>query len=105
MTAIKNHGEIDTAAKVIADWRSIAIVHAIYEYGPIRYSRLASMLGFSPTVLSQKLATLNALGIISRTQHPGAKQVTYAVEPVARRMVRAFHLLEDVNKAINKEGI
>lgn len=100
MSKIKNHREIDTVAKIIVDWRSMAITHAIFEYGSIRYKELDEMLEFSPTILSQKLSQLTDLGIIRRYQENGAKGVTYSAEPIAKNMVKAYHLLEFVDNSL-----
>jgi DNA-binding HxlR family transcriptional regulator len=97
MSDIKKHGEINAAAKMIADWRSMMIVHAIYEHGPVRYKDLDSMLALSPTILSGKLSQLTEAGIISRVRADGAKEVIYKTLPVAAHMVEAYHLLETVN--------
>ncbi|NCU37570.1 MarR family transcriptional regulator [Candidatus Saccharibacteria bacterium] len=102
MTKIKKHQDIDVAVKTIADWRCMMVVHALYEHGPIRYKELSTMLEFSPTVLSQKLALLTELGVITRHQTPGIKEVTYHLQPVATHMVQAFHLLESVNEELQK---
>jgi len=103
MSKIKKHYQIDVAAKAIADWRSMTIVHALYEHGPLRYKDLSESLAFSPTGLSQKLATLTSLGVIERRQDLGAKEVSYHVLPVAKKMVEAFHLLEVVEKNLQKK--
>ena len=97
MTQVKQHGEINAAAKLIADWRSMMIVHAIYEHGPLRYKTLSGMLQLSPTILSGKLQQLSDTGIVFRTQEPGAKEVVYQTAPIAKGMVKAYHLLEVVN--------
>lgn len=103
MTAIKNHREIDAAAKVIADWRSMMIVHAIFENGPIRYTDLAESLTLSPTVLSSKLTQLTTIGIISRHKQAGVKEVAYAARPLAGNMVKAYHLLEEINDLLTDD--
>jgi len=100
MSLIKSHHEIDAAVKIIADWRSMMVVHAIYENGPVRYTHLESMLDFSPTVLSKKLSQLTRLGIISRHKYPRQKEVRYEALPIAQSMVKAYHLLDDVNLQI-----
>ena len=100
MSDIKKHGEINAAAKMIADWRSMMIVHAIYEHGPIRYKSLSDMLALSPTILSGKLTQLAKAGIIYRQKTDGEKEVTYKTLPVAANMVKAYHLLESVNSEI-----
>lgn len=100
MTSVLKHGEIDAAAKMIADWRSMMIVHAIYEHGPSRYKDIESMLELSPTVLSGKLMQLVDAGIIHRHQIAGAKEVTYEALPVAKHMVEAYHILEKVSGEI-----
>lgn len=104
MTQIKPHGEIDAAAKLIADWRSMMIVHVVYEHGPMRYSDIADMLELSPTVLSGKLAQLTELGIITRKQADGAKEVTYRASAISKDMVAAYHHLETVNELL-KTGV
>lgn len=100
MSTIRKHHEIDAATRLIADWRSMAITHAIYEHGSLRYSEIASLLDFSPTILSQKLAQLTEHGIIARRQALGAKEVIYSAEPIAKTMVAAYHLLESVNDSL-----
>ena len=100
MSGIKKHREIDAAAKMIADWRSMMIVHAIYEHGPIRYKDLSDMLALSPTVLSGKLSQLTEANIIHRQKTDGEKEVIYRTLPVAANMVKAYHLLESVNSEI-----
>lgn len=102
MTKIKKRGEINAAAKMIADWRSMMIVHAIYEHGPIRYKHLSTMLGLSPTILSGKLSQLTETGIIRRQKIDGQKEVLYEALPVAADMVKAYHLLESVNGKIKE---
>lgn len=100
MTQIKKHREINAAAKLITDWRSMMVVHAIYEHGTIRYKDLSDMLELSPTVLSNKLSRLTEAAIISRHQADGAKEVMYQTLPIAKNMVRAYHLLESINDQI-----
>lgn len=78
----------------------MAIVHAIYEHGPVRYKELDNLLAFSPTVLSGKLAQLVEIGVIIRLQIAGAKEVSYTAVPAAKEMVTAYHLLEGVNDAL-----
>ena len=102
MTKIKKHGEINAAAKMIADWRSMMIVHAIYEHGPIRYKDLDALLGLSPTILSGKLSQLTEASIIRRQKIDGQKEVSYEALPVAANMVKAYHLLESVNEKIKE---
>lgn len=102
MTKIKKHGEINAAAKMIADWRSMMIVHAIYEHGPIRYKDLDALLGLSPTILSGKLSQLTEASIIRRQKIDGQKEVSYEALPVAADMVKAYHLLESVNGKIKE---
>lgn len=91
------HHEIDGVVRLIADWRSMAIVHAVYEHGLLRYTDLAEMLRFSPTILSKKLSQLSKACIIVRRKEPGVKEVTYSAEPIAGKMVQAYHLLEEVD--------
>lgn len=100
MSEIKNHREIKAAAKMIADWRSMMIVHIIYEHGPIRYRDIDRQFELSPTVLSGRLAQLVKAGMIKRLQADGAKEVYYKTMPLAKNMVRAYHLLETVNDEI-----
>lgn len=102
MTKIKKHGEINAAAKMIADWRSMMIVHAIYEHGPIRYKDLDDMLRLSPTILSGKLSQLTEIGIIRRKKADGLKEVSYEALPITLDMVTAYHLLESVNGKIKE---
>ena len=97
MSGVKKHHEINTAARLMADWRSMAITHAIYERGPISYTGIADMLEFSPTILSQKLTQLAALGIILRHKEDGSKSVDYSAAPIAKQIVQAYHILERVN--------
>jgi len=104
VTKIKKHGQINAAAKLIADWRSMIIVHAIYEHGPVRYKDLDDMLGLSPTVLSGKLAQLTSAGVIERNQTDGAKEVQYIARAFAAKMVQAYHLLEAVNDKLIDKG-
>jgi DNA-binding HxlR family transcriptional regulator len=108
MSKIKRHHEIDSIVRLIADWRSMAVVHAVYERGELRYTDLADMLQFSPTVLSKKLSQLSDAAIIVRSKKQGAKEVVYTVEPIARKIVQAYHLLEGVDSLLatkNKEGV
>lgn len=76
------------------------VVHAIYEHKQIRYKDLAAILELSPTVLSSKLSQLTDAGIISRQQAVGAKEVMYQTLPIAKNMVKAYHLLESINDKI-----
>lgn len=103
MTRIRKQGEIDAAAKLLADWRSMMIVHAIYEHGPLRFRDLDTMLELSPTMMSGKLAQLTKLGVITRTQAKGAKEVIYATTPLSSDIVKAYHLLESVNELLQRE--
>lgn len=80
------------------------IVHAIFEHGPLRYTALESMLSISPTILSGKLARLTDIGLIERHKAHGAKEVTYSALPIAKNIVNAYHLLEDVNDALNRRS-
>jgi DNA-binding HxlR family transcriptional regulator len=105
MSKVKKHHQIDTVARAIADWRSMTIVHAIYEQGPLRYTQLSESLEFSPTVLSQKLAVLSQLGVVERQQKTGTKEVTYRAMPAARKMVRAYHLLEAAEGELRDQGL
>lgn len=102
MTNVLKHREIDAAAKMIADWRSMMIVHAIYEHGPSRYKEIEAMLELSPTVLSGRLQQLTDANIIQRIQEVRAKEVIYQALPVAALMVKAYHILESVTDKINK---
>ncbi|NCU30543.1 hypothetical protein EOL73_02125 [Candidatus Saccharibacteria bacterium] len=102
MSDIKKHQDINMAAKTISDWRSMIIVHAIYEHGPVRYKDLDDMLELSPTILSGKLSQLTDIGVIRRIQAYGAKEVTYKVLPIAENMVKAYHLLESVEPRLRK---
>ena len=104
MTRVKAHREIDTTAKIVADWRSMAIVHAIYEHGPVRYKDLINLLEFSPAVLSNKLVKLAEANLIIRKNISGRKEVFYEALPVAESMVQAYHLLETIDKSLKKEG-
>lgn len=76
------------------------VVHAIYEKGPVRYSKLSNMLELSPTILSGKLVQLTKAGIISRHNAVGSKEVTYQTQPIAKKMVKAYHLLESINNSL-----
>lgn len=104
MSRIKKHHEIDTATRLIADWRSMAVAHAIYEHAPVRYKDLSSMLDFSPTILSQKLAQLTELGIITRHQHDGSKEVSYQPSPITKKMVKAYHILEEIDDELSEQN-
>lgn len=104
MTRIKKHQEIDCASRLIADWRSMAIVHAVYEDGVVRYTELAEQLGFSPTVLSQKLTRLTELGILQRTKKSGEKLVQYSPALIAKDIVNAYHILETVNGKLKQQS-
>lgn len=97
MSEIKKRSEIDSFARLITDWRSIAIVHAVYEHDSLRYSQIEKLLAFSPTLLSQKLAKLTESGIIVRHKATGAKEVIYAPTPLAKDIVCAYHILEGVS--------
>jgi len=100
MTSTKTHREISDAVKVIADWRSMMIVHAIFEHGPIRYKDLDIMLGLSPSIMSDRLSQLANAGLIARHKSPGIKEVVYEALPVASSMVEAYHILERVNDSL-----
>ena len=104
MSEIKKHREIDAAVKMIADWRSMTIVHVIYEQGPIRYRDIDQQLELSPAVLSRKLRQLTEAGVIRRLKADGAKEVRYEAEAFAVNMVKAYHLLEEVNDEIKVSG-
>ncbi|MGD8373645.1 MAG: hypothetical protein PVI21_02190 [Candidatus Woesebacteria bacterium] len=97
MTQIRKRDEINDFAKLITDWRSMAIVHAVYEHDSLRYASLDRLLGFSPTVLSQKLAKLAESGIIVRRKIEGAKEVLYLPTDLAKDVVCAYHILEGVS--------
>ena len=103
MTKIRKHGEIDGASKLLADWRSMMIVHAVYEHGPLRYRDLDAMLELSPTILSGKLTQLAQLGVITRIQADGAKGVQYETTPLSNEIVKAYHLLESVNEVLQRD--
>ena len=103
MTKIKTHREIDAAAKLIADWRSMMIVHVIYEQGPLRYGNIASQLELSPTILSEKLSQLTKVGLLLRNKNDGSKEVIYEASKYAKDMVDAYHLLEKVNDSLRIE--
>lgn len=79
------------------------MAHAIYEHSPVRYKDLSSMLDFSPTILSQKLAQLNELGIITRHQNIGSKEVLYKPSPITKKMVKAYHILEEIDDELSKQ--
>ena len=103
MSRIKKHHEIDFATRLIADWRSMAVAHAVYENSPVRYTDLSNMLDFSPTILSQKLMQLTNIGIIDRIQKDGSKEVLYSSKPITNKMVKAYHILEDIeHELVNK---
>lgn len=97
MSDIKKRSEIDTFARLITDWRSIAIVHAVYEHDSLRYSQIEKLLGLSPTLLSQKLAKLTESGIIVRHKAEGLKEVLYSPTELAKDIVCAYHILEGVS--------
>lgn len=105
MTTIKKHHEISAATKIIVDWRSMAVVHAIFEQGPMRYRELDCSLGFSPTVLSQKLSSLVDLGVVERVQKSGSKEVIYKTKQVAADMTEAYHLLEGIDNQLGNKGV
>lgn len=102
MTQIYRRNEINDFAKLITDWRSMAIVHAVYECDSLRYANLDKLLGFSPTVLSQKLAQLTDSGIIIRHKVEGVKEVLYSPTDLAKDIVSAYHILEDVSVKLAK---
>jgi len=102
MTQIHRRNEINDFAKLITDWRSVAIVHAVYEHDSLRYASLDKLLGFSPTVLSQKLAQLTESGIIARHKAEGAKEVLYSPTELAKDVVCAYHILEGVSVKLAK---
>lgn len=97
MTRIQKRTEIGEFARLITDWRSMAIVHAVYEHDSLRYGNLDKLLGFSPTVLSQKLGQLTEWGIIVRHKAEGSKEVLYTPTPLAKDIVCAYHILEGVS--------
>lgn len=105
MTKIKTHREIDAAAKLIADWRSMMIVHVVYEQGPLRYGNIAGQLELSPTILSEKLSQLTKVGLLSRIKNDGSKEVVYETSEYAKDMVDAYHLLEKVNDSLQIEEV
>ncbi len=102
MTRILKRTEIGEFARLITDWRSMAIVHAVYEHDSLRYAQLEKILEFSPTVLSQKLAKLTKSGIIKRHKVRGAKEVLYLPTVLAKDVVCAYHILEGVSLKLAK---
>ncbi len=80
----------------------MAIVHAVYEHDSLRYASLDKLLGFSPTILSQKLAQLTESGIIARYKAEGAKEVLYSPTELAKDVVCAYHILEGVSIKLAK---
>lgn len=80
----------------------MAVAHAVYEHAPIRYKDLSDMLDFSPTILSQKLSQLAELGIITRHQNEGSKEVLYKPSTITKKMVKAYHILEEIDDELSK---
>lgn len=96
MTKIHKTQDISPLWKLVADWRSMSIIHAIYEHNSVRYSELQTMLDMSPTTLSKKTKELTQHGIITRKSTPTSKEISYQPTPLCTQLVTIYHSLEEI---------
>ena len=96
MTKIHKSREITPLWKLVGDWRSMSIIHAVYEHEAVRYSELQSVLDMSPTTLSKKITELVYYGVISRQSTPHLKEVIYKPTQLAKDIVSVYHTLEEI---------
>lgn len=102
MTEIKKRDEINDFVRLVTDWRSMAIVHAVYEHDSLRYAQLDKLLAFSPTILSHKLSELVKSKVVARHKVEGAKEVLYSPTVLAKDIACAYHILEGVSLKLSK---
>jgi DNA-binding HxlR family transcriptional regulator len=85
MTGLRSYGDacgIARALDVIGERWALLIVREL-AYGPKRFSDLRGCLGLSPNVLSQRLADLEASGVIERRSSSGG---VYDLTPWGREL-------------------
>lgn len=96
MTKIHKTKEVSELWKLVGDWRTMSIIHAVYEHGSVRYSQLQTMLDISPTTLSKKVKELTRHHIITRKNIPHSKEVSYEPTQLAQQLVTVYHSLEKI---------
>jgi DNA-binding HxlR family transcriptional regulator len=86
-------------------WNACILWHL--SAGPKRYGELAHCLpGVTPKVLTERLATLEKRGLVSRSpQTTFPRSVVYALSPEGKRVVEIIGLLEPMAKLLEERRL